>query len=300
MIDLEAAIEAIETEVRRLRREGLDSIVLQPGRLDPFHPSPSTSPETAPSISTTPSTPPAPDSKPKPAAKSRPSDPPPAKLPGTPADFEIPADLPRPARLEWLRQRVVDCPVCNQNLNPTGKVVFGIGPIDADIFFCGEAPGAEEEKAGEPFVGPAGDLLNRMIGAMGLTRDTVYISNILNWRPQTGRTVGNRPPTPEEMAFCMPYLRAQIEIVRPRVIVALGATAATALLGRDEKVKIGSLRGTWNAFGDTPLIFTYHPSFILHNGTLQRKREIWEDLLAVMQKLEMPISAKQQGYFLKA
>lgn len=232
------------------------------------------------------------------------STPAPAKSLPPPPVVTLPEGAKR-ERWEWLRQRVLDCPVCRAHTPPGLKVVFGVGNIDADIFFCGEAPGGEEEIQGEPFVGPAGQLLTKMIVAMGLQRDDVYIGNILNWRPQTearasGRSVqqvGNRAPTEEEMAFGLPYLRAQIEVVQPRVIVALGSTAAQGLLGFGSFKSLGSIRGQWKTFNGTPLMVTYHPSYLLRYATPQAKRQVWEDLLQVMEKVGLPISDKQRGYF---
>lgn len=225
------------------------------------------------------------------------SAPPPADLPDPP-HFELPAGSPR-EQWEWLREKVLSCPVCREHLNPGKKLVFGRGSVESDLFFCGEAPGAEEEDRGLPFVGPAGELLDKMIGAMGLEVDSVYIGNVMNWRPRTSTPFGNRPPTPEEMRFCMPYLKAQLAIVRPKVVVALGGTAASALFDIDTKGRMGRLRGQWKETAEgIPAIITYHPSFLLHNGTTARKRQVWEDLLAVMERLELPISEKQRNYFL--
>ena len=180
------------------------------------------------------------------------------------------------------------------------QVVFGVGSLDADIFFCGEAPGADEEEQGEPFVGKAGQLLTKIIGAMGLQREDVYIGNIMNWRPEMpNMAVGNRPPSTEEMAFCLPYLQAQLAIVQPKVIVALGATAVKGLLGDSPKLRMRDLRGNWHSFAETPLMVTYHPSYLLRNDTLQTKRAVWEDMLLVMEKIGLPISEKQRGFFLK-
>jgi DNA polymerase len=206
-----------------------------------------------------------------------------------------------------LRDRVLNCPVCNEHTHGDYKVVFGVGNIDADIFFCGEAPGGDEEIQGEPFVGRAGQLLTKMIGAMGLKREDVYIGNILNWRPEmeerknktSVRQTGNRPPTEEEMKFCLPYLRAQLEVIQPKVIVALGSTAASGLLGFGSFKSLGSIRGKWHSFNDVPLMVTYHPSYLLRNASNNRqKRVVWEDLLQVMKKVDLPISEKQRGFFL--
>jgi uracil-DNA glycosylase family 4 len=197
----------------------------------------------------------------------------------------------------WLKDLVLGCETCKSELNPNGKIVFGVGNLDADLFFCGEAPGAEEETAGEPFVGPAGELLDRIISAMGLSRESVYIGNVVNFRPRHERAYGNRPPTAEEMNFCMPYLSAQLEIVKPKVIVALGKTATDGLLGPDPQRRLGQMRGTWHEYSNIPMMVTYHPSYLLHNPSKSSKRKVWEDMLLVMDKLELPISEKQRGFF---
>lgn len=222
-------------------------------------------------------------------------------LPPPPA-FALP-EGDRAAQWAWLRERVEGDEVCRSRVRPGKKVVLGVGSLEARIFFCGEAPGAEEEVQGEPFVGPAGQLLTRMIEAMGLARSDVYIGNIMNWRPDLPtppglEQTGNRPPTPEELAYCLPYLRAQLEIVKPELIVALGSTAAQGLLGVGSFKTLGEIRGRWHAFAGTPLMVTYHPSYILRNPTNRSKRAIWEDLLQVMERAGLPISEKQRRFFL--
>lgn len=214
-------------------------------------------------------------------------------------------DLPpgdKRTRWEALRALVTGDPTCRSNVRAGKKVVLGVGSLDARIMFIGEAPGADEEVQGEPFVGPAGRLLNRMITAMGIQRADVYIGNIMNWRPQLpvgpdGVQYGNRPPTQTEMAHCMPHLLAQIDVVQPAILVALGATAAQGLLGSGTFKALGEVRGQWREFAGRPLMITYHPSYILRNSTNRSKRLIWEDLLKVMEKAGLPISAKQQAYF---
>ncbi len=203
-------------------------------------------------------------------------------------------------RWEWLRERVLHDPVCNEHLKPGKKVnvVFGVGSVHAELFFCGEAPGADEEIQGEPFVGRAGQLLTKILGGMGLKRDEVYIGNIMNWRPELPTASGNRPPTVDEFNYCLPFLRAQLEIVQPKVIIALGATAVNGLLGPDPKRRMGDVRGKWHEFQKIPLMITYHPAYILRSGTLRAKRTIWEDMLTVMEKVGLPVSEKQRGYFL--
>ena len=213
-----------------------------------------------------------------------------------PPSVELP-EGDRAQRWQWLRDRVLECPVCNAHVKPGKKVVFGVGNIEADIFFCGEAPGAEEEVQGEPFVGRAGQLLTKIIEAMGLTRSDAYIGNIMNWRPEMPTAYGNRPPTAAEFNFCLPYLRAQLEIVQPAVIVALGATAVNGLLGPDSNRRMGAVRGKWFSFEGVPLIITYHPSYVLRNGSMRTKRLVWEDMLQVMDRSGLPVSEKQRGYF---
>ncbi len=177
-------------------------------------------------------------------------------------------------------------------------MVFATGNPDARIMLVGEAPGYEEEKQREPFVGPAGQKLTDILRAMGLAREEVYISNIVKFRPATPRqTTNNRKPNPEEMASCMPFIRAEVEIVKPECIIALGGTAAEGLLGITATV--GSMRGSWHEFGGIPLRVTYHPSYLLRSQSdLSTKRQVWEDMLSVMERLEMPISEKQRGFFL--
>lgn len=217
-------------------------------------------------------------------------------------DWDIPEiELPNGSKSDqwnYLRDRVLNCPVCNAHLRPGKKVVFGVGNLDADIFLCGEAPGAEEELQGEPFVGRAGRLLTRIIEAMGLSRREVYIGNIMNWRPEMPTEYGNRPPTQTEMECCLPYLRAQIRIVRPKLIVALGLTAVNGLLGFDASRRMGELRGQWFEFAGRPLMITYHPSYLLRNQSNSAKRMVWEDFLKAMEFLQMPISEKQRAFFL--
>lgn len=213
-----------------------------------------------------------------------------------PTVFKIPSG-DKKSRWNWLRERVLNCPECNRHLKPDKKVVFGVGNIGADIFFCGEAPGADEEIQGEPFVGRAGKLLNKIIEAMGLRREEVYIGNIMNWRPETSGPTGNRPPTREEINYCLPYLMAQLEIVAPKVIVLLGATAAKGLLGAEGESTMRELHGHWRDFQGVPLMVTYHPSYLLHNNSLRAKRMVWEDMLLVMEKAGMPISDNQREFF---
>jgi len=240
-----------------------------------------------------------------PAPVVRPVAPPPPATPTLPpAPVVKLLDGDKTQRWTALLAMVTGDPVCRANVRAGKKVVLGVGSLDAAIMFVGEAPGAEEEIQGEPFVGPAGQLLTKMIQGMGLKRSDVYIGNIMNWRPQTptveGREqVGNRPPTEEEMRYCLPFLRAQIEVVNPGLIVALGSTAAQGLLGFGSFKALGDIRGQWREFAGKPLMVTYHPSYILRNQSNRSKRMIWEDLLKVMERASLPVSEKQRGFFLE-
>ncbi|MCD8533274.1 MAG: uracil-DNA glycosylase [Verrucomicrobia bacterium] len=216
-----------------------------------------------------------------------------------------PIRRPASARLddmEMLSREVLPCQLCPHLAQSRKQVVFGHGNLNAALMFIGEAPGMEEDEQGLPFVGKAGQLLNRMIKAMGLDREDVYIANVLKCRPDTpGQAYGNRKPTPEEMERCNPYLLRQVEIIQPRVIVALGATALQGLFGNPNE-SITRSRGKWRSFRDIPLMPTYHPSYLLHKESVPdqamiEKRKVWEDMLSVMEKLDIPISAKQRGYF---
>jgi DNA polymerase len=201
------------------------------------------------------------------------------------------------ARLAALRAPVLACTKCPHLVKSRTQVVFGVGNPEAELMFVGEAPGEDEDKRGEPFVGKAGELLTRIIVAMGFTRDDVYIANVLKCRPDMppGES-GNRKPKDTEMETCLPYLRQQIDIIQPRVLVALGATAMQGLLGAEEPM--GRLRGRWHDFQGTPLMATYHPAYLLRNQSLTEKRKVWEDMLLVLERLGKPISAKQQNFFL--
>lgn len=198
-----------------------------------------------------------------------------------------------------LRGRAEQCVKCDHLVRARRSVVFGVGNIHTELMFVGEAPGMDEDAQGEPFVGKAGELLNKIIGAMGLKRDEIYIGNVLKCRPDTpGQRYGNRKPTPSEMATCLPYLASQIDIIRPKVIICLGATAVEGLFGKSQ-MGITRLRGTWMKYRDYPVMPTFHPAYLLRNQAHTEKRKVWEDMLAAMDRLGLPISEKQRGYFLK-
>ena len=210
----------------------------------------------------------------------------------------ISSSLPKTDQLAELEKQMTGWLGGNfpQSLRQT--LVFSSGSADARLMLIGEAPGHEEEKSRRPFEGPAGKKLDKILEAMGLNRDNVYVTNLVKFRPATPRqTTNNRKPSPAEVAAFMPAIREEIRIVQPECIVALGATPLEALLQTDATVS--SMRGSWHDFEGIPLRVTYHPSYLLQSGESPAvKRMIWEDMLAVMEKLGMEISAKQRGYFL--
>lgn len=209
-------------------------------------------------------------------------------------DLESGSRAERIERLEAMAQR---CQHCAHLVASRGSVVFGGGNPEAKLMLIGEAPGPEENEIGKVFVGAAGQLLTKMIEAMGMKREEIYLANVLKCRPDMPEgAIGNRKPTVMEMKGCLPFLQAQITIIQPKVIVALGATAMEGLL--EEKTPIGKLRGNWLHVQGIPLLPTYHPTYLLRNQSVAEKRKVWEDLLQVMERLELPISDKQRGYFL--
>ena len=201
-------------------------------------------------------------------------------------------------KLEELKKNILTCTRCPNLVSSRTQVVYGVGSPFAELMFVGEAPGEEEDLRGEPFVGRSGrEVLDKMIAAMEYTRDDIFIANVLKCRPDMPEgESGNRKPKPAEMATCLPWLREQIALIKPKVLVTLGATAIEGLLG--ESVTMRDVRGKWLDYNGVPLMPTYHPAYILRNQTMAEKRKVWEDMLLVMEKLGRPISAKQRSYFL--
>ncbi|TBR23451.1 uracil-DNA glycosylase [bacterium] len=192
----------------------------------------------------------------------------------------VPEELARlAAEVEACRK----CPLGATRLKPA----FGVGSPTAQVMFVGEGPGYEEDRQGEPFVGKAGQLLDKILASVGLSRQAVYIANVVKCHPmvdasQPDKRGNDRPPTPDEMAACRGYLEAQIRLIRPKVLVALGSTAAKCLLATEDGV--GRLRGRWHDFAGTPLLVTYHPAALLRDETY--KRPVWEDMKTLMRTLE--------------
>lgn len=205
---------------------------------------------------------------------------------------------PKSQTLDMLRQRVLACEKCPHLVRSRTQVVFGVGNPRAELMFVGEAPGADEDAQGEPFVGRAGQLLTKMIQAMGFERSDVFIANVLKCRPDMPEgESGNRKPKPSEMATCLPWLQEQIALIQPRALVALGATAVEGLLGNTSPMR--DLRGHWLDFQGIPVMVTYHPAYLLRNQSIMEKRKVWEDMLLVLEKLGKRISAKQRAFFTK-
>jgi DNA polymerase len=195
------------------------------------------------------------------------------------------ADVPladRRQSLQTLSQKVAGCTRCSALASTRTQTVFGVGAAGADLCFIGEAPGADEDAQGEPFVGAAGQLLNRIIAACGMKRDDVYICNIIKCRPP-----GNRTPQPDEAANCNEYLNAQLELVSPKYICCLGATAAKYLL--NTTASIGKLRGQFHEYRGIPVICTYHPAYLLPHRSPDKKKDVWEDMKMLLRRMGRPI-----------
>ena len=185
--------------------------------------------------------------------------------------------------LRLIREDIGDCTRCRLHKQGRKQIVFGVGNANADLMFIGEAPGADEDEQGEPFVGRSGQLLTNMIKAMGLRREDVYIANIIKCRPP-----GNRTPERDECDTCSPFLMRQIEAIRPKALVALGAVAARSLLAIN--APMSELRGRWYDFRGTKLAVTYHPAFLLRDP--RQKKETWKDLQMVMKEMGLPLPEK--------
>ncbi|NCD22751.1 MAG: uracil-DNA glycosylase [Spartobacteria bacterium] len=197
--------------------------------------------------------------------------------PPPPPVARVPAKPPKGGKdtLESLAAEVAACQACKLAGTRTNTVA-GEGCLNPDILFIGEGPGADEDEQGRPFVGRSGQLLTKMIVAMGYTREQVFIGNIVKCRPP-----GNRAPTPEEMAGCIPYLKRQIAVIKPKLIVCLGATAARGLV--NETLPIGKARGQWREFEGIPVMLTFHPAYLLRDP--RQKAPCWSDLKAVLARL---------------
>jgi DNA polymerase len=245
---------------------------------------------------------PASPAKPAPLAAVRPSTPlaaKPAMVATTPAIADAPIfTLPggtKAERMQALRQLVDVCVETKKHLAGAHRPLLGHGSLDAQVVFVGEAPSLEEMDAGQAFAGASGELLQKILGAAAINPADYYLAPVMVWRPEPPTQYGKRPPTARELAFNLPYLRAQIDVVGPRIVVALGAQAFEALHGRTPSIT--QARGQWFDLSGVPLMPTYHPNYLLHNPSASAKRAVWEDFLLVMEKLGLPISEKQRGFF---
>ncbi|MGJ8678132.1 MAG: uracil-DNA glycosylase [Akkermansiaceae bacterium] len=201
-------------------------------------------------------------------------------------------------KIENLKKQTARLPAVRALDTLRKTLVFSAGSPSADIMLVGEAPGFDDERIGEPFMGKAGKKLDGILQAMGLPREAAYLTNLVKYRPlMPNQTTMTRKPSVLEIEAFSAVLEQEIEIVAPKVILALGVTTAQYLLGSNASVS--DLRGEFHEFKGIPLRVTYHPSYILQDGVTPEKRELWEDMLAVMELLKMPISEKQQGYFSK-
>lgn len=189
-------------------------------------------------------------------------------------------------QLDALSLRVIRCRNCPHLADTRTQTVFGIGNPDAEFMFIGEAPGRDEDLEGEPFVGRAGGVLTKLITLMGFTRDDVYIANVLKCRPDAEK--GNRKPELFEMEACLPYLKQQIEIIKPRVLIALGGTAMEGLFG--EPCAITRVRGRKRHFNGIPVMPTFHPAYVLRNPSADTRRAVWTDICRAMELVDYDTS----------
>lgn len=286
-------IREVRQRLESLRRAGLDRLPA-PSAVAPVVRTPVPPPE--PRTVAPPPKPAAPTPQP---VVSSPVPPPPPPVPVVetapagslfdPTDFDTPLVPPaeRPAQLAALAAEVAACTRCPVLAATRTQTVFGTGSPTARLMFIGEAPGADEDRTGQPFVGRAGMLLTDMITkGMGLRREDVYIANILKSRPPDNRT-----PDAVEVAHCLPFLERQIAIIRPEFLCLLGRTAATALL--DTMLSLGRLRGKWYRYRGIPTIVTYHPSYLLRSP--DEKKKAWEDLQLLMQAMGLKVPSRKRS-----
>lgn len=202
---------------------------------------------------------------------------------------------PKAERMQALRQLIEACAETKKHLVAPQRPLLGHGSLDAKVVFVGEAPTIVEMEAGQAFAGESGELLQKILSAAAINPADCYFVPVMVWRPEPPTQYGKRPPTAREIAFNLPYLRAQIEIVAPRAVVALGAQAFEALHGRTPSIT--QARGQWFDLSGVPLLPTFHPNYLLHTPSASAKRTVWEDFLLLMEKLGLPISEKQRAFF---
>jgi len=202
---------------------------------------------------------------------------------------------PKAERMQALRQLIEACAETKKHLIAPQRPLLGHGSLDAKVVFVGEAPTTVEMEAGQAFAGESGELLQKILSAAAINPADCYFMPVMVWRPEPPTQYGKRPPTARELAFNLPYLRAQIDVVAPRAVVALGAQAFEALHGRTPSIT--QARGQWFDLSGVPLLPTFHPNYLLHTPSATAKRTVWEDFLLLMEKLGLPISEKQRAFF---
>ena len=198
-------------------------------------------------------------------------------------------------RMRALRQLIDACAETQKHLVAPQRPLLGHGSLEAKVVFVGEAPTIGEMEAGQAFAGESGELLQKILSAAAIDPADCYFAPVMVWRPEPPTQYGKRPPTAREIAFNLPYLRAQIDVVAPRAVVALGAQAFEALHGRSPTIT--QARGQWFDLSGVPLLATFHPNYLLHSPSASAKRTVWEDFLLLMEKLGLPISEKQRAFF---
>ena len=208
--------------------------------------------------------------------------------------FTLPAGT-KAERMQALRQLVDACVETKKHLTGSHRALLGHGSLEAKIVFVGDAPSLEEMEAGKVFAGPAGEVFSKILTAAALTESDFYLTAVTVWRPEPPTAYGKRPPTTRELAFNLPYLRAQIDVIQPKAVIALGAQAFESLHGRSRSIT--DARGTWFDLSGVPMMASWHPNYLLHNSNNALKRTFWEDFLQVMEKVGLPITDKQRGFF---
>lgn len=214
----------------------------------------------------------------------------------TPPTVTLPAGT-KVEQMQWLQKTVSECEQTRRHLNHGAKPMLGFGSIEAKVVLVGDVPGIEEIDAGRPFVGDVAVTLQKILKETGLTENDVYLVNSMVWRPATASPHAKAIAKEWEIAYNKPYITALLKIIRPQCVMALGQQAIHALTGTKET--ISHLRGVWQDVEGFPLMSTFHPNYILNSPSITNKRKVWEDFLKVMEKLNLPISAKQRDYFLK-
>lgn len=308
-------IAAVYEELLRLKDEGLERLAVAPETLSAIEkilPVPTTAPTatnpvTATTKTSTATTAPTKDTKNSTPTQTTAQ----ASQPANNAETEAPTvpelakppvlkipDGERTSQMAALQSQLENCSNCQSQLGSGEALILGHGSLNAKILFCGDAPSTEDAKSGKAFSDDTGILLLKIIKAMKLEESDVYFTNLLKWRPQHDKPYGNRPPNVDELKFCLPYLEAQIKIIQPQVVIALGNAAASGFLGHDPKRRLGDIRGKWQQFKGTDLMITFSPNYLLRNDTLKTKRLVWEDLLEVLRRINAPISEQQEAFFL--